>query len=208
MVKNRNGGLTDEEISRETGGLIASLAKDPTILESIFALLPQLDKMQDAHQRHRNILNEVLGGATEKEGDLEAARNEVITHASLVHGLAQLTGKHDPTIPQKLGVASPPTSSKRVSSTNLSQMNFRVVYQEHQLVARANGVKGAKSYEVSVCEGDPATESNWRHQATSTRANRIVLTGLTAGKVYYFRIRAITSHGEGPWSNFVSIMAI
>lgn len=208
MSKNRSGGANDEEISRETGMLITSLAKDPTILESIFALLPPLDKMQDAHQRHRNLLNEVLGGATEKEGDLEGARNEVITHASIIHGLAQLTGKHDPTIPQKLAGASPPNSSKRVSSAHLSQMNLRVVYQEHQLVARANGVKGAKSYEVFVCEGDPATESNWRHQATSPRASRIVLTGLTAGKVYYFRIRAITSHGEGPWSNVVSIMAI
>ncbi|MBJ6801448.1 fibronectin type III domain-containing protein [Geomonas propionica] len=208
MGKNRNGGEKDEDIIRAAGDLLTSLSKDPSIMRSIYYLLPDQERMQAAHDQHRNLFHEVLGGAHDKEGELEAARNEVVRQMSMVHSMANLTGKHDPTIPQKLGMASTPSTPKRTSSPYPSTMTLKVVYQDNKLVARANGVKSVKSYDVWVCEGDPFVESSWRHHATSTRAKRIVLTGLTPGKMYYFRIRALTTHGEGPWSNFVNIMAI
>ena len=189
MAKNPLGGGSDEEVIRVTGDLISTLAKDSSILESITLLLPDLQKIQSAHERHRNLFSDVLGGNREKEGELQAVRQEVSTQLGLFRGMAVLAGSQDPSIPQKLGWAHPQPITKRNAGHLTATENFRLVYDGHVLIARANAVKGAKSYEVWGCDGDPLIESNWRHITTSGRVKRIELTGLTPGKVYYFRIR-------------------
>ncbi|QWV91826.1 fibronectin type III domain-containing protein [Geomonas oryzisoli] len=208
MGRKRKGGEKDEVVIRANGELITLLSKDPSILEKIYTLLPNLEKIQATHNRHRSIYHEFLDGARDKEGELETARYESISQMRMIRGIANLVGKHDPTIPEKLGMAATPSASKRTPSPPITPMNLKVVYHKNEVVARASGVKGVKSYEMSVCESDPLVESNWRHLTTSTHAKRIVLSGLTPGKMYYFRIRALTTQGEGPWSNFVCIMAI
>ncbi len=208
MAKNPFGGGSDEEVIRVTGDLISTLVKDSSILERIFMLLPDLQKIQSIHDRHRSVFNDVLGGKHEMEGELQAVRQEVNAQLGLLHGMAVLAGSQDPSIPQKLGMPQQQLVTKRTSGHLTSPENFRLAYDGHTIVARANAVKGAKSYEVWGCEGDPMTESNWRHITTSGRVNRMEITGLTPGKVYYFRIRAISSAGSGPWSNFLSMMAI
>jgi len=209
MPKNPFTGGSDEEVIRVTGDLISTLTKDSSILASIFMLLPDLQKIQSTHERHRSVFNDVLGGNHEKEEELQAIRHEVNAQLGLLHGMAVLTGSQDPSIPQKLGMQVQQPVTKRTPSGHMtSPENFRLVYDGHIIVARANAVKGAKSYEVWGCDGEPMTESNWRHLTTSGRVNRIEISGLTPGKVYYFRIRAISSSGSGPWSNFLSMMAI
>ncbi|WP_224981587.1 fibronectin type III domain-containing protein [Geomonas agri] len=208
MVKNRNGGEGDDELIRTTGDLLTDLSRDPSIMQSIYDLLPNQEKIQHALDRHRSLYHQVLDGARDKEPELEAARNDLIVQISLVHGMATLTGKHDPTIPQKLGLVHQ-VSSKRTSAGGLLvPENFRMLYEGRSIIARASAVKGARSYEVWVCEGDPLVESSWRHHATSGKINRIEITGLTPGKLYYIRIRAVGANDAGPWSNFISMMAI
>lgn len=209
MGKNRTSGETDEEVIRTTGDLVANLVKDPSIMQSIDALWPKLEKIQTAHDRHRSIFYEVLGGAREKEGELQVARDEVTSQVNLVNSIAHLTGKQDPSIIKKLGLVQQLPTTKRGASASLSTPeNFRLVYEGHTIVARGSAVKGAKSYEIWICESEPLAESSWRHQTTSGRVNRIEITGLTPGRLYFFRIRAVGSHTTGPWSNFISMMAI
>lgn len=211
MGKNRNGGESDEDVIRVTGDLLASLVKDPSILGSIIAMFPNLEKIQAAHERHRSVFHEVLGGAHDKEGELQAARSEVLMQTSLVRGFATLAGKHDPTIPQKLGLVLQQQTANKRGAAALSLTvpgNFRLLYEGHTIIARASAVKHAKSYEIWVCEGDPLVEGNWKHHTTSGRVTRIELTNLTPGRLYHFRIRAVGSDRNGPWSNFVSMMAI
>lgn len=207
MGKNRNGGEKDEEVIRATGALLTSLTKDPSIMRSIYALLPDLEKIQGAYDRHRNVFHQVVDGASDKEGELEAARNEVLTQVSLVHGMATLTGKHDPTIPQKLGLVHQIASKRSAAGLSVPE-NFRMVYEGRSIIARASAVKGARSYEIWVCESDPLTEAGWRHHTTSGKISRIEVTGLTPGRLYYFRIRAVGAVDAGPPSNFISMMAI
>lgn len=207
MPKNQFAAGSDEEVIRVTGDLISTLTKD-SILERIYTLFPDLQKLQSAHDRHLGLFNEVLAGNREKEGELQAVRQEVSAQLGLLRGMALLAGTQDPSIPQKLGMQQNPPITKRTMGQFTSPENFRMVYDGQVIVARANAVKGAKSYEVWGCEGDPMTESNWRHLTTSGRVNRIPIPGLTPGKLYYFRIRAISSTGSGPWSSFKSMMAI
>ncbi|QXE91215.1 fibronectin type III domain-containing protein [Geomonas subterranea] len=208
MGKNRDGGGKDDEIIRASDDLLTSLSKDPSIMQSIYALLPNQEKLQGARDRHRSLFHQVVDGAHDKEAELEAARNDLIAQMSLVNGMANLTGKHDPTIPQKLGLVHQ-TAGKRPSAAGLSvPENFRMAYDGRSIIVRGSAVKGARSYEIWVCESDPLTEASWRHHATSGKINRIEITGLTPGRLYYFRIRAVGASDTGPWSNFISMMAI
>ncbi|ACH38919.1 hypothetical protein Gbem_1905 [Citrifermentans bemidjiense Bem] len=203
-MKNLFGGGSDEEVIRLAGEF---LTKD-AVVESIFTVLPNLQKLKFSHDRHLGLFNEVLGGNREKEGELQAVRQEVSAQLGLFRGMALLAGTQDPTIPQKLGLQQQQPITKRTAGILTAPENSRMVYDGHTIVARANAVKGAKSYEVWGCDGDPMTESNWRHLTTSCRVNRIEIAGLTPGKMFYFRIRAIAPSGPGSWTNFMSMMAI
>ncbi len=76
------------------------------------------------------------------------------------------------------------------------------------LLASARRVRGGNSYEVQLCTGDSAVESNWKHVTTSTGSRGIALTGLTPGQLYNVRMRAVGGRGAGLWSPAVSLMAV
>lgn len=51
------------------------------------------------------------------------------------------------------------------------------------------------------------TSDAWEHAGVTTRT-RFVVQGLTAGAKYLFRVASITSKGQGPWSDSVSLIAL
>lgn len=208
MAKNPYAGGTDEEVIRATSELIGVLVNDMSILEGIRMHLPDLDKIRSIHDHHLSVFNDVLAGNHEKEGELQAIRGEVSIQLGLFRDTAVLVGSRDASIPQRLGIVKRQPVTRKATGSLAAPENFKIVYIDRKMVARASGIKGAKSYELWYCEGDPMTESNWRHLVTSGQAKRIEITGTTAGKLYYFRIRAITSKGSGSWSTFVSMVAI
>lgn len=59
-------------------------------------------------------------------------------------------------------------------------------------------VHGAASYLVEMSP-DPATDTSWVQVATPTKA-RCEVGGSDPGKVYWFRIAAVSASGTGPWS--------
>ena len=75
------------------------------------------------------------------------------------------------------------------------------------LVARSRGVKGAKLYELAICDGDLNVEANWRIYGTATTPLRMPVTGQTPGVLYHLRVRAINHAGPGAWSGIKSARA-
>jgi hypothetical protein len=68
-------------------------------------------------------------------------------------------------------------------------------------------VKGAFTYFVQACQGDPNDEAAWTREWQFTKIKGgLELTGLEPGKVYYFRVRCLGHAGLGPWSTYVHIM--
>jgi hypothetical protein len=76
------------------------------------------------------------------------------------------------------------------------------------IIATTASVPKAKSFELHLCEGDPAAEESWKFLATYPGCSKMEVRNLQPGKVYYFRVRAVLPTGYGPWSAHASLMAI
>ncbi len=61
-----------------------------------------------------------------------------------------------------------------------------------------SAIKGAKSYIVEVRENVAGTAWGGANVVTKSRAT---MGGLTTGKTYAFRVRAVGAAGNGPWSD-------
>lgn len=60
-------------------------------------------------------------------------------------------------------------------------------------------VKGAVSYVIER-SADPPTATSWSHAAVATRSQTTV-GGLTSGTKYWFRVAAVGTNGQSPWSD-------
>jgi len=74
------------------------------------------------------------------------------------------------------------------------------------LNAQVTRLAGAGSYEVQSTQGDPGIEANWQHLLSSKNASHILLSGLTPGQTYWFRVRAVGNHGDGAWTDPLCII--
>lgn len=68
------------------------------------------------------------------------------------------------------------------------------------------GIRGARAYEVYATDGSMDQEQGWQRIACSTRI-RTEIRGLEPGRHYAFRVRAILSAGEGPFSGAMQLRA-
>jgi hypothetical protein len=76
------------------------------------------------------------------------------------------------------------------------------------MVASADSLAGAGSYELSTCTGDPAVEANWKDQGTFLHCSNIVVSGYTPGTIYYARLRGVGTNGPGVWAVSAGVMAV
>lgn len=77
--------------------------------------------------------------------------------------------------------------------------NFRITngLNPGELVLKVDSMKGARSFVFEYTEYPPGPESIWTR--TTCSSSRCVITGLTAGKQYWFRVAAIGGKGQQVW---------
>jgi hypothetical protein len=59
-------------------------------------------------------------------------------------------------------------------------------------------VTNARSYAIESSQ-DPATPTTWTHMGIATSASKLI-TNLTSGKRYWFRVAAVSAGGQSGWS--------
>ena len=85
--------------------------------------------------------------------------------------------------------------------------NFRATSGDltGEIDLQCDAVRGAKSYVVE-CRTHGAAPGAWAQVKIITKS-RATISGLTPGQEYAFRIRAVGTAGEGPWSDEAVKMA-
>lgn len=132
-----------------------------------------------------------------REAELRLLLNQVAGHVSSLAEGNELAILSSGFTVVRAGTPSPEPTSP---------VDVRVSISEH--VGRADlrwsAVDVAVSYHTQWTS-DPTNEELWKLVAVSTRAQSKV-TGLSSGRVAYFRIAAIGTAGMGPWSQVVSTL--
>jgi len=209
-MKSSYNGVSDTEMIPTTGAMVAALTKDSTLFQTIMSFLPTEEQLKDAHGNFQTSYNEALGGDREKAVKLEADRQVLDKRFSIFTALVKLAAEEDASLLAKAGVTQPQVKRTSSGTTMTAPANFQVRHgQGHGvIIGKAGSVKPARSYEMQFCEGDPTIEENWKYAGVSVHASRLEMNGLTPGKVYSFRVRGIGANGPGPWSSYVTLMAI
>jgi hypothetical protein len=122
------------------------------------------------------------------------------TEANYVQGVA----RHELSLLLSSGFQS--ASQNRTPATLATPAISQVVNETtEQLTLRGQGVANARNYQVQM----QVDRGDWQDLGIFSQARRIVATGLTPGKVYTFRMRALGGRtGYSQWSNIVSRMSI
>ena len=76
------------------------------------------------------------------------------------------------------------------------------------LIAQVTRMRTAAAYDVQIASADPTVEANWSSVGTFAKCRRIELSGLTPGKTYSVRVRAINGAGPGAWTVSGSLMVV
>lgn len=76
------------------------------------------------------------------------------------------------------------------------------------LHVHARSLLRAYVYNLEIATGDPSVEANWSDAGIYPHCNHITLTGLTAGKTYYVRLRGFNRNGHGVWATSPGILVL
>lgn len=205
-----NNYLSDTETSSALQSLLLALANDPNLCQCLLELVPKKEKVEEILSRFNESRIAAEGGDPEQALLLEAHRKDSKRTLSRFESLAKIAAEDDPTLPQRLGIKAHKVKKVAPAVPILAPGNFTVWHApEHGVMyAKASPVKKGRSFLIEMCEGDPSIESNWRYAASSVLSSKMEIRGLTPGTVYWFRVRALGAHTMGPWSSYVTLMAM
>ena len=208
-MKTTFDGFSDTEIIPRTGAFLTTLANDPELYKFLLSLLPNPDTVKVLHDRFQVSFDASLTGGADKvaakKSDRKALNRQLSAFASLIQLAAledsSVTARAGLGLKQKVPAPTPPL---------VAPANFKVQHgSEHgTMFAKCSSVKTAKSLEMQVCQGDPTIDENWKFIGVYANCSKMEIKGLVPGTLYSFRVRGIRASGSGPWSSYVTLMAI
>jgi len=208
-MKTTFSDLSDAEIIPRTLTILTALSNDPELFPRILSLLSNPVKMAAALDSFQGSFDASLTGDTAKKLVKKKDRGVLNMTLKGFTTLVHLAGLEDPSVIARAGLRS----QVRVLAPTpplTAPVNFKVWHgTEHgEMLSKITSVKTAKSYLMEVCEGDPTIEGNWKFCGVHQTCSNMLIKDLVPGRVYSFRIRALRSSGPGPWSSYVTLMAI
>jgi len=152
-------------------------------------------------------------GGSDRRAERDALRPQVAFHTeALVHsGVRRSVMENDPSLIVNICVdqkKKPVKRSAPVPTGTPTTPKVQHGKSSGTILVSCDKVPGASAYFVSICLGDPMVEANWSEAKEFNHCRNLEVNGLEPGKVYYFRMRCLGGTGYGPWSPFVSIMAL
>lgn len=191
--------------------ILTSLTGNANFPEPWPSTVPTLAQLQSELATYEGLLSATNGGDRSRIPSREDARSALSSDLAAVGFYLQSVAKGNGTllgttgfpmkkIPQRVLNPEVPPPPQRFDLTRGPLSG--------SLVISASKVAKAASYDVQIATADPTVESNWTLAGSYKTCRRIELEGLTPGKVYSVRMRALGAAGPGPWTPASSLMVV
>jgi hypothetical protein len=203
--------LSGPDFLTKAGTIVAALRGNPDFPEPWPPQVPTFAQLETAYNGYRDAMHAAANRDRIKIAERDSAREVLTGILRNIAGYLEVLAQGDT---KKLVGTGYDLRKDITRGTGVGPLpaptEFRVKRSEisGKLLVHAAGVAGAASYEVDLAEGDPTAETSWRDAGTFAACSHIEIPGLTPGKIYWVRLRAIGSSGPGPWTDSVSTMVV
>jgi hypothetical protein len=206
-------GLTDLQFIQKGNGIVAAMtgnANFATPSPALATITTAMTSMQSAITQRDALLSQAQE-LTVAIGAIRANATTILNkEVEYVEGIA-----NDSTDPEK-----PPGSIIESAGMDVAQNNTTRVGEMPQVtglfgtggdgdgeidLAWNRITRGLKSYVIQISEGATAPGA-WNQLAVCTKS-KFTAEGLTSGTRYWFRVAAVGTAGQGPWSNAATKIA-
>ena len=162
-----------------------------------------VDKLEDDYNDAQGK-RQTAQAATNQQNLSEA---EVDRLATALGGYVDGVAKGDETIILSAGMSTKAAATPVGPLPAPSALGAAGGDMEGEIDLNWQPLKGARSYTVvKSTTGNVANAGDWTPAATGTRSKATV-SGLVSGTRYWFRVAAIGSAGQGPWSDPATAIA-
>jgi len=211
LIKSSFSKLKTVDFLAQAEGIITAMTGNANFPDPWPATVPTLTQIQADTTALQGLATATAAG------DRTQVRNRNTARSKLADDLVQLAlylqsaAQGDPDklattgfplrpVPRRTKNLSPPDAPGPIK---LSRGPF-----SGTLVVQATRVPKAAAYDVQTATADPTVESNWNDAGSFKNGRRMQVQGLTPGKYYAVRVRALGSAGYGPWATGPSMMVV
>ena len=172
---------------------------------------PSLAQITSDLNHFSEVFAAVSAGDHMRRPERDAARASLTTDLQQLAAYLQMASNGDATMLATTGFDLRTRSPHAFATVPLSpptQLQLKRGEVSGMLLARVRNMSQAAAYDVQIASGDPSVETNWSLAGTYSSSRRMELTGLTPGKTYSVRVRAINGAGPGAWTIPGSLMVV
>lgn len=211
MIVSNFSRLSYPNFLAQAQRIVTAMTGNPHFPEPWTAPTPSLAQISADLDSFAAVSAAVSSGDRTRMPERDAARATLAADLQQLAVYLQMVTKGDPTLVATSGFdLRPPTLRPAVMLPLPAPSDLRTTRGELSgtIVARVTKVPQAAAYEVQIASADPTVESNWSDAGTFSGCRRMQIEGLTPGKNYAVRVRAINSAGPGAWSVSGSLMVV
>lgn len=194
--------------------IVMTMVNNCPIQDPFPSFVPSPEQYKATYDAFRAVHQEALTGNHVKIAERNATRLTLNQQTVDLADFVELASRKDASVMIRSGFdyfrrtygSAPPVAFHAIPGAAAS-LQAKHGPERGTIILKATGITGAKSYDVWITDGDPTVEKNWRHfEVFGT--SRMVLKNLEPGRLYSFRVRGIGGAESGPWSHYISLMAI
>jgi hypothetical protein len=203
--------ITPVKFAAQVDLIITSLTGNTNFPEPWPASVPTLAQLQTDLNSFQSAVNAIATKDRSQMVNRDATRQKLSDELTSIAYYLQSVAKGDATMLATTGFPArkePQRTLTPAEMTPPAQLTVERGALSGQLIIRASRVDKAASYDVQIATADPTLEASWSDAGSYATCRRIELNGLTPGKVYSVRVRALGAAGPGSWTPASSLMVV
>jgi hypothetical protein len=205
------GPLSGADFLTKAGTIVAALRDNPDFPEPWPPQVCSFAQLEAAYIDFRDALHASANRDRTKIAERDAAREVLTAMLKRLAAYLELVAQGDTKKLLRTGYDLRKDNAHGSGSGPLpAPTNFTLKRSDISgtLILHAASVYAAASYEVDIADSEPTAEGTWRDAGTFATCSHIEVPGLTPGKVYWARLRAIGVSCPGAWTDPVSLMVV